>query len=836
MVKIGKTCKILCLAASLMMGSILSSLPTVASSASYTVFATRIGLVGYRTANGHVIQSHDHFVALPSTKVLCSNGGHEFEVRITYKGRSVVAPIWDVGPWNTKDDYWNPPQQREMWNDLPQGMPEAQAAYQNGYNGGKDQFGRTVTNPAGIDLADGTFWDDLGMTDNDWVTVEFLWAPAVSVRDSSPYFAKGSNSGHPEYWHTYTYDGTPDGVYNGHTYIWTYVGGMPSNPSEPDCWAEFRPHLSQAGRYDVYACFYADPQSSHRVPHTVYYSRGSTTVIVDQYAPNYFTWRKVKLGTWDFAAGSDTRVVVTDATGEPYNGTTTLNADTLEFVLISPTNNPPNQPASLSQLRSNGITAIAEGGITPESTAVFKGTVSDPDGDYVRLEIELRQIGEAFTGEPTSETISDFVPSGTEVSITRYGLVNADYHWQYRAKDSRGATSSWVEFGAPGNIDFTVHLNNPPNTPSSPSPSNHATDVSIAADLSWSGGDPDAGDTVTYDVYFGTTTTPPLASNDQLATTYDPGTLSYSTTYYWKIVATDNHGSSTEGPIWDFTTQSAPNQPPNQPSNVLPSDGATGVELTPTLKSSAFSDPNPGDVHAASQWQITTIHGDYSSPIFDSGTDTVNLIQISIPSGTLSYSTTYHWRVRHQDNHGAWSEWSVETSFTTMSPTVHDVAILNVEAHPTQVFQGSTVNITVVASNEGTETEAFNVTVYANTTVIQTTIVTLASKNSVTVTITWDTDGFAEGDYIISAYAWPVSGESDTADNTFVDGVVKIKMLGDVNGDEKVDYWDLFLLARAYGSVRGDPNWNEQADFNSDGCINYMDLYILARNYGTSGS
>jgi hypothetical protein len=100
--------------------------------------------------------------------------------------------------------------------------------------------------------------------------------------------------------------------------------------------------------------------------------------------------------------------------------------------------------------------------------------------------------------------------------------------------------------------------NNPPHKPYNPSPSNHATGVSIYADLSWSGGDPDAGDTVTYDVYFGTSSPPPLVSNDQSATTYDPGTLSYSTKYYWKIVATDNHGASTVGDIWDFITGSPP--------------------------------------------------------------------------------------------------------------------------------------------------------------------------------------------------------------------------------------------------------------------------------------
>jgi len=120
--------------------------PTDDGVAVYTVFATRLGLVGETTANGHVIEEHDHFVALPSTKVKCQNDaehGHDYEVRITYNEKSVVAPVWDVGPWNTKDDYWNPSTEREMWQDLPQGMPEAQAAYNegqpNGYNGGFDE-------------------------------------------------------------------------------------------------------------------------------------------------------------------------------------------------------------------------------------------------------------------------------------------------------------------------------------------------------------------------------------------------------------------------------------------------------------------------------------------------------------------------------------------------------------------------------------------------------------------------------------------------------------------------------------------------------------------------
>ncbi|QFU93190.1 hypothetical protein [Amycolatopsis sp. YIM 10] len=148
-----------------------------AAARTYKVYATREGLVGGTTANGHVIKSRDHFVALPSRRGLAPKNTGDYTVRVckTDNSRCEYAPVWDVGPWNTKDDYWNPSATRQMWKDLPQGKPEAQAAYQDNYNGGKDEFGREVGNPAGIDLADGTFWDGLKLTDNSWVNVSYLW-------------------------------------------------------------------------------------------------------------------------------------------------------------------------------------------------------------------------------------------------------------------------------------------------------------------------------------------------------------------------------------------------------------------------------------------------------------------------------------------------------------------------------------------------------------------------------------------------------------------------------------------------------------------------------------
>jgi hypothetical protein len=146
--------------------------PRVAGQESYQVYATREGLVGGTTANGHVIVDNDHFVALPSGSVLSNEGSDDYSVQVCGPAACETAPVWDIGPWNIYDDYWDG--NRDEFTDLPQGTPEAEAAYDNGYNNGIDDEGGTVLNPAGIDLADGTFYD-VGLNDNGYVTVTYLW-------------------------------------------------------------------------------------------------------------------------------------------------------------------------------------------------------------------------------------------------------------------------------------------------------------------------------------------------------------------------------------------------------------------------------------------------------------------------------------------------------------------------------------------------------------------------------------------------------------------------------------------------------------------------------------
>ncbi len=123
---------------------------------------------------------------------------------------------------------------------------------------------------------------------------------------------------------------------------------------------------------------------------------------------------------------------------------------------------------------------------------------------------------------------------------------------------------------------------NLPSTPGNPSPQNAATGVSLTPTLSWAA----ASAASSYDVYFGTSSSPAMAGNTS-GTSYNPGTLSASTTYYWRVVAKNSAGS-TSSATWSFTTAAASSGGPAAPVSVTPSSGSG---LTQTF-AFTFSVPN----------------------------------------------------------------------------------------------------------------------------------------------------------------------------------------------------------------------------------------------------
>jgi hypothetical protein len=112
----------------------------------------------------------------------------------------------------------------------------------------------------------------------------------------------------------------------------------------------------------------------------------------------------------------------------------------------------------------------------------------------------------------------------------------------------------------------------------------------------------------------------------------------------------------------------------------------------------------------------------------------------------------------------------------TVKVGLYDVAVLSVTPSPTEVTVGEIVNVNVMVKNNGSFTEAFDVTAYRNTTTISTQTVSLASGANTTLTFTWNTTGATPGVYTIKAVAETLPGETHTADNERVaDDMVTVK-------------------------------------------------------------
>ena len=165
--------------------------------------------------------------------------------------------------------------------------------------------------------------------------------------------------------------------------------------------------------------------------------------------------------------------------------------------------------------------------------------------------------------------------------------------------------------------------------------------------------------------------------------------------------------------------------------------------------------------------------------------------------------------------------------------TAHDIAITSVTPSKTVVGTGYSVNISVVVENQGVKAETFDVSAYYNLSLIDTIIgISLAAGYNITLTFTWNTTGVDYGNYTIRVEASVVPDEIDTADNVYTDGTVMVTIPGDVNGDGTVDIYDLALVGEAYGTMKGDPGHNPNADISCDGVIDIYDLAINGKNYG----
>lgn len=157
--------------------------------------------------------------------------------------------------------------------------------------------------------------------------------------------------------------------------------------------------------------------------------------------------------------------------------------------------------------------------------------------------------------------------------------------------------------------------NNAPATPSNPNPADAATNVSRSPVLSWTCSDPDAGDSVKYDIFFASVNPPnTLTAPSWVFPNYSISGLDTNRTYYWRINAKDSKGATSVGPIWRFTTIIRPPTqglvsyyPFNGNANDESGNGNNGYVNGPTLTTDRFTNSNKAYAFSAARTNYISV-------------------------------------------------------------------------------------------------------------------------------------------------------------------------------------------------------------------------------------
>lgn len=174
-----------------------------------------------------------------------------------------------------------------------------------------------------------------------------------------------------------------------------------------------------------------------------------------------------------------------------------------------------------------------------------------------------------------------------------------------------------------------------PSCATSPSPAHTATGASACNALTWTA--PTGCNAATsYDVYFGTSATPPYVTNTA-STSYSPA-LNFNTTYYWEIRPKNASGTAASCTVWSFTTGSASNTELN-----LVDDATSVAPFTCATLTTAINDQRGCAWDANSKLNFgTSFSYDFTVNLGsnDGGADGIAFVMQNDPSGRCKCGTT----------------------------------------------------------------------------------------------------------------------------------------------------------------------------------------------------
>jgi hypothetical protein len=233
------------------------------------------------------------------------------------------------------------------------------------------------------------------------------------------------------------------------------------------------------------------------------------------------------------------------------------------------------------------------------------------------------------------------------------GLVNgATYYWRIDEVNDSEPNSPWK-----GEVwSFSI----PPKTAYAPEPANGAESVDPNVELSWTGG----FDSKLHTVYFGDNfdnVNNATGGLPQGKTTYSPGPLELSKTYYWRVDEFDII-ETYKGEVWGFTTQGAV-------QSLDPLSGAVDVKQTAILTwlSSVYAASH--EIYFGADKDAVK-NADTGSPEYKGSR---NLGSESYDPGKLEWDSTYYWRIDEVNNTNPDSPWTGPLwSFTTANFLIVD--------------------------------------------------------------------------------------------------------------------------------------------------------------------
>jgi hypothetical protein len=241
-----------------------------------------------------------------------------------------------------------------------------------------------------------------------------------------------------------------------------------------------------------------------------------------------------------------------------------------------------------------------------------------------------------------TQTVTDQIVSATSLQVGPLDG-NTDHYWRVRGVNNlgQGTPSAFFRFK-------TTALTTPP-APVLLSPANGSGSLPLPVTLCW---DSAARATsyrlqVAVDSNFTTMTYNDTSSGANRCRTFD--FLLNSTTYYWRVSATNSAGTGGYSGVFRFTTLS----PPAAPTLIAPANNAEDVTAAPVFVWSVPQNAVSYRMQVARDSLFTSIFSDDS-----------NLVNTSWQTGPLQSHTRYFWRVRGKNSVGT-GPWSAVSTFRT---------------------------------------------------------------------------------------------------------------------------------------------------------------------------